>query len=362
MQSLGYKVYGPVKRDGAIVYDTLRSGAELPVGWQDEQAGGHYRLTPTGDASLFSYVVGPDSWKKYLFPRRETVFTAKKVDGVLKFESPNADEGKRAFFGVRPCELHGIAVQDRVFIGDQFVDPGYAKRRNNLLLVAVNCTRAADTCFCVSLDTGPKVKTGFDLALTEVINDQEHYFTLEVGSEQGAAVIEGLGFGDADTRHIDAAEVANQRATKQQRSLNTKDLKERFYANMENEGYWADVAARCLSCANCTMVCPTCFCSTVEDVTDLSGQSAERVREWDSCFNQAHSHIAGGSVRQSGASRYRQWITHKLASWQDQFDSLGCVGCGRCITWCPVGIDITAEAQRLHDIVDLTGDKPGGAA
>lgn len=353
LAGLGYDLFGPVKRDQGIVYEPITASADLPIGWKDEQDGGHYRLHETGDASVFAYVVGPDSWKKHLFVNQETLFKVQRDEqGKMAFVPTLKDPGKRAFIGIRSCELHAIAVQDRVFIGDKFVDPGYARRRENLLFVAVNCTRAAGTCFCVSLDTGPKATVGFDLALTEVLNGQDHYFTLEVGSELGAQVIDGLQLPDAEDKQLAAAEAAGNNARNQTRALNTKELKERLYDNLENERYWADVAERCLSCANCTLVCPTCFCSNVEEVTALDGSSAERVRYWDSCFNQEHSHIAGGSVRQSGMSRYRQWLTHKVGSWQDQFDMLGCIGCGRCITWCPVGIDITAEVQRLHETVD----------
>ena len=116
--------------------------------------------------------------------------------------------------------------------------------------------------------------------------------------------------------------------------------------NLEHRA-WSRVAERCLGCANCTMVCPTCFCATVEDTTDLSGAIAERRRKWDSCFTCEFSSIHGGSIRRSGAARYRQWMTHKLSSWWQQFETSGCVGCGRCIVWCPVGIDITEEAHAI---------------
>ena len=112
---------------------------------------------------------------------------------------------------------------------------------------------------------------------------------------------------------------------------------------------WKDVARRCLTCGNCTMVCPTCFCTTVEDASDLSGQRVSRSQRWDSCFDLQFTNLHGGSIRSSTQSRYRQWISHKLSTWHDQFGGSGCVGCGRCIVWCPVGIDITAEAMALHD-------------
>jgi ferredoxin len=131
------------------------------------------------------------------------------------------------------------------------------------------------------------------------------------------------------------------------RALDTSDLKGLLYGNLEHPR-WDEVSQRCLTCGNCTLVCPTCFCSTVEDVTDLSGTETERTRRWDSCFSLDHSYIHGGSVRDSGRARYRQWMTHKLATWFDQFGSSGCVGCGRCITWCPVGIDITEEVRAIR--------------
>lgn len=346
----GYDLIGPRRRDHAILYEPISASSELPIGISDEQQGGHYRLIGNGSESLFSYVVGPESWKSALFPKTETLFKVSRVDGKLTFSPPADSVKKRAFIGVRACDLHAIAIQDRVFLNDEFKDPGYARRRDQLFIVAINCTRAAATCFCDSLNTGPKVSKGFDLALTEVLDGQQHFFTVEVGSEQGMQVLESLQLDNASTEQLEMAAKASANAQQQQRHLDTNGLKELFYKHMENEAYWADVAERCLNCANCTQVCPTCFCSSVEDVTDLAGENAERVRHWDSCFNLSHSHIAGGSVRQSGGSRYRQWITHKLASWQDQFSSLGCTGCGRCISWCPVGIDITAEASRLQDL------------
>jgi formate hydrogenlyase subunit 6/NADH:ubiquinone oxidoreductase subunit I len=111
---------------------------------------------------------------------------------------------------------------------------------------------------------------------------------------------------------------------------------------------WDDVAKRCLSCTNCTQVCPTCFCWDASDQPSLSGNHSKRVRTWDSCFNPDYSYIAGGNTRPNTRARYRQWLTHKMASWKYQFDVLGCVGCGRCITWCPAGIDLTAEIAALR--------------
>jgi ferredoxin len=358
LRANGYQLVGPRLRDGAIVYDELMSIDDLPAGWTDEQDGGKYRLRKRDDAALFGYAVGPHSWKKFLFPPVMRQWRAERTDSGLRFSPEREKTPRYAFMGVRSCELHAIAIQDKVFMGGKFVDPVYAERRRNSFIVALNCSQAGGTCFCVSMKTGPKAQTGFDLALTEIIEDERHYFVVEVGTEAGARVLAQIPHHRAAERDQIAAEQVVQRTAKQMgRVMETADIKELLYRNYEHPR-WDDVASRCLTCANCTMVCPTCFCSTVEDVTDLSGEHAERWRKWDSCFQVNFSYVAGGSVRASTKSRYRQWMTHKLASWIDQFGTSGCVGCGRCITWCPVAIDITEEVRVIRETESLRGSIP----
>ena len=267
-----------------------------------------------------------------------------------------------AFIGVRACELRAIAIQDRVFLSGRYFDNPYKIRRDQAFIVAVNCGQAGGTCFCVSMDAGPKVETGFDLALTELVEEGRHLFVLEVGSAAGADLAKDLPARPATEEEIEAAERVVARTKGQMgRSLETDGLKELLQANPDHPR-WDEVAERCLTCGNCTNVCPTCFCTTIEDTTDLVGAAAERVRRWDSCFTLDFSYIHGGSVRNSARSRYRQWMTHKLAHWIDQFGSSGCVGCGRCITWCPVGIDITEEAAAIRASPEASRrDADGGA-
>ncbi len=198
------------------------------------------------------------------------------------------------------------------------------------------------------MDTGPRAGSGFDLALTEVIEEGRHYFTVETGSEAGEEVMAEVASTAARSVEREASLAASARAAAQMgRELETDGLRELLQRNLEHPR-WDEVSERCLTCGNCTMVCPTCFCTSVEDVTDVSGEEAERWREWDSCFTLDFSHLGDGSVRSSSRSRYRQWMTHKLGTWWDQFGTSGCVGCGRCITWCPVAIDITEEAAAIR--------------
>ncbi len=343
----GYRVIGPTVRDGAVVLDALASAEELPVGWIDQQDSGVYRLQRGAHPTLFSHGPGPHSWKKFLFPPRERLFTAERRDAGFAVMADSDPGPKQAFLGMRACDLQAQAILDRVVLGGDYADGNYRLRREGLLVVAVHCTRAGGTCFCASMGSGPRAASGFDLGLTEVNAENRHYFLVEVGSETGADLCRELGCPEAREADIAAArQLVERAASRMGRRLETGGLAEHLQASPEHPR-WEDAADRCLGCANCTLVCPTCFCNTVEDQTDLSGARAERRRRWDSCFTLDFSYIHGGSIRPSARGRYRHWLTHKLGTWHGQFGTPGCVGCGRCITWCPVSIDITEEAAAL---------------
>jgi sulfhydrogenase subunit beta (sulfur reductase) len=347
LRRMGFRVLGPTLREGAIVYDELESATELPVGWTDAQDAGRYRLERRDDEARFGYAVGPHSWKQHLLPPRIRLWQARRNgDGGFDVAEEPVDETPLAFLGVRSCELHAIATQDRVFMGGRFADRDYAARREDTF-VAVNCFEPGGTCFCVSMGTGPKAEAGYDLALTEIL-DGVHRFLVEVGSERGGELLNELPRREAEAADLQAAGAAvSGAAARMGRQLDATDLHGLLARNLEHER-WDEVAGRCLTCGNCTMVCPTCFCTSVEDTSDLAGEGAERVRVWDTCFSVDYSHIHGGSVRPSDRSRYRQWLTHKFGTWHDQFGTSGCVGCGRCITWCPVGIDVTEELTAIR--------------
>ncbi len=343
----GYQVIGPKAEDGAIVYQPLDSADCLPAGRADKQDGGSYRLVQGRDGACFDHVVGPQTWKRYLYPPRQKLWRTERRTMAFVSAEP-AETPRYAFLGVRACDLRAIQIQDRVFDNGDFVDPGYKARREAALIVAVNCGRAGGTCFCVSMDCGPRVGEGYDLALTELVDGGRHDFLIQTGSGRGAAVMAKLPRRDALKADIETARAAVARAAEAMGRQMIADPAPLLKRNLEHRR-WKQTAERCLGCANCTMVCPTCFCSTMEDVTDLGGGTAERWRRWDSCFTLDFSYIHGGVIRRQGMSRYRQWMTHKLATWHDQFQISGCVGCGRCITWCPVGIDITEEAKAIQD-------------
>lgn len=351
IKNAGYKLLGPTVRDEVIIYDELQSAKDLPIGWMDEQDPGRYRLKRRSDSAYFGYNLGPHSWKKYLFPPREKLWSAKRQENnklVILQEASPSDE-KMAFIGVRACEIQAIFVLDKVFNTKIAIYQQYQRRRDNTFIMAVNCTTAANTCFCASMQSGPAVTEGYDLSLTEVIDEHQHYFVLLIGSERGRSICENLQFRSATTDECDVAHNHVERTIEKMiRKVDNAHVHE-VLAESWHSKQWDKVAERCINCANCTMACPTCFCSDTEDVVSIDASHVDRWQSWESCFNLSHSYIHGGSIRNSAQSRYRQWLTHKFGTWWDQFGVSGCVGCGRCITWCPVGIDVTEELKQLQE-------------
>lgn len=340
----GYQTIGPRVKDETLVYGQMESVDELPYGYITEQKAGSFRLIQTNHKHYFDAIPGAGSWKQYLFPPRVDLFELRKNGNGWDASDATPDVPSYAFIGVRACELAAIQIQDNIFMRSDFTDPIYRARRERVFIVSVNCLFPAETCFCVSMESGPRVKDGFDINLTEL----EDVFLLTVGSELARSLLAGIEYEDASGFMLTTADHAIERASQQMgRTLDINDLPELIQNNLDSL-HWKEVGERCLSCANCTQVCPTCFCWDAVDQMSLDGKATSRVRIWDSCFNPGFSYLAGGNTRPTISSRYRQWLSHKLGSWKEQNGTLGCVGCGRCITWCPAGIDLTEEIAILR--------------
>jgi ferredoxin len=358
----GYVVIGPTVQSGAIVNAPVTGVDDLPRGWGDEQDAGHYRLHRRDDDALFAFAAGAQSAKPVFFPAEEVLWRGHRTPEGFDVDDAGEPPGAPyALLGVRSCDLAAIGIHDVVLAGRLHADVSYAARRAAAFVVAVACSHPSGTCFCASMGTGPRPEPGrgtpYDLSLTELVGEGPHRFVVEVATDRGADLLDEIGATTATEGDVAAADrVLADAVGRMGRRLDTAGLKDLLYDAVESP-VWDDVATRCLACGNCTAVCPTCFCTTVEDVTDLTGDVAGRSRVWDSCFDADYSHIHGGTVRASTKARYRQWMTHKLASWEDQFGMTGCVGCGRCVTWCPAAIDITAEAEALRVEAEVEGSE-----
>ncbi len=342
----GYEVKGPTVGESAIVPGPVRRVNDLPRGVHDAQSPGSYRISRSDDDTLFGWAVGPESWKQEHFPSSQIMWRGESVGDTMVFREPLRRTTPLAIIGARPCEVVALRVMDRVLRHGAHRDERYADRRDDSFIAVVECATPADTCFCESMHSGPGIDEDFDVALTELDDGLGHRFLARCGSVRGAEVLSLVATRPAGDDDLGArASLLNAASAHMSRSLPFDTVADLLARNVDHPR-WSEVAERCLSCGNCTSVCPTCFCSDVHDTTDLTG-SVERQRTWSSCFDLEHSYLHGGSVRESTSSRYRQWMTHKLSTWWDQFDTSGCVGCGRCLVWCPVGIDITEEVAAI---------------
>ena len=339
----GYRCIGPQVRDGAIVYDDLASVTQMPRGIRQQQSPGNYRLQDVDDDYLFAWANGPQAIKPLAFASEEILWQCQAGDDKqLTFTETLPTGPMTAFIGARPCDIAALYIHDSHFLQQNYRDAYYLARRQNMFLIAVNCTHPADTCFCASTGDGPRASYGYDIALTEL----EDGFLLECHSEPGQAITRELKLDKPGDHKIQQADALLKQAAVQQRRLPEGNLQTVLFDNLEHPR-WEEVAQRCLSCGNCTAVCPTCFCHRETEQPQLDGSSSLHLRQWDSCFTPGHSYIHGITIRADTRTRYRQWLTHKLGSWHEQYGRSGCVGCGRCITWCPVGIDLTEEVTAI---------------
>jgi len=356
----GYEVIGPRKDGAAIRWGPVGSLEELPAGVGVDATPGHYRLRERAGPERFAWGPSPDSVKRWLHVPQARFALASKSDGTFHILQEEPPAAKRAFVGLRPCDVAALERLDKVLLEDRFVEELYAARRREALIIAVNCTVALETCFCASMECGPRAGKGFDIALTERVSGGEAQsgveYLAETGTARGLHLVEALGAPRAEAAYVaECREACKQAGASQSRKVDWRNAPAVMLRNFEHPR-WEETARRCLACANCTLSCPTCFCVNTVEKTSLDGQAGERLRLWDSCFTQSFTYIHGGSVRTSVKSRYRQWLGHKLAWWQQQFGTAGCTGCGRCVAWCPAGIDITEE------FAELAGPAQGGTS
>jgi ferredoxin len=343
LQAKGYTCIGPQVRHETIIYDEITSVEQLPQGINEQQQPGSYSLNTNNGSKCFDWANGPQAIKPLLFAPKEKLWSsAQDADGKISFSVVQQETRKLAIIGARACDIAALKIHDLHFLQQQFVDPYYQARRENLLIIAVNCSRPADTCFCYSTGDGPFVKDGGDIVLTEL----QHGFLVTAQTEQGENILSELALQESTAKQRAESEQIKASASKQKRQLPKLDIKTRLFDELDNEA-WHEIAEKCLSCGNCTSVCPTCFCHSENEVPELDGKSSSHYREWDSCFGQGHSYIHGITIRNDTRLRYRQWLTHKFSTWVDQYGRSGCVGCGRCVTWCPVAIDVTESVAQI---------------
>ncbi len=338
----GYQVVGPTEKQGAIQFEHINNFEQLPWGRQEQVEPGSYQLKQAQENRCFQWNTGPQSFKPYLFSPTQMLWTGDETDDGLVFKQVEPTATPLAFIGVRSCDIAALYLQDKHFMHSQYPDVWYTQQREQMFIVAVNCSQSAATCFCASTGDGPEASFGFDLLLDEI----DYGYLLLAKSEKGNRVLSRLTTQEPAEEHLHQAQAQLQTAAKQERSMPDAQTLKKLTEHLDDE-QWLRIADRCLACGNCTSVCPTCFCSKQESEQELGSGQFQQVRYWDSCFSEQHGHIAGKNIRAEISQRYRQWVHHKLSAWQDQYLRSGCVGCGRCVIWCPAAIDLVAEVNQM---------------
>lgn len=345
LQDQGYRVIGPRLDSHAIVYDEIRTAEQLPSGMEVRQAPGRYELHQREHGRHFSWANTAQTIKPLTFAPNETLWTCQRDEqGNLQFQQQLPEAGSLAVIGARACDLAALKLQQQHFLNQHAEDPWFKQRFGSMLIIAVHCSHAADTCFCHATGDGPEVRDGYDIAMHEL----DDGYLLEAASYTGETLAKQLPLSAISQAQQQQADDQLQQCRDGQSRTLPSQLQHTLMARLEHQ-QWEKVGERCLSCGNCTAVCPTCFCHQQHDDVSLADDSAVHYRQWSSCFSHNHGYLSGFSLRPTPARRYRQWLTHKFGSWHDQYGRSGCVGCGRCISWCPVGIDVTEE---LHAICD----------
>lgn len=343
----GYDCIGPQVRDGAIVFDQLNSVDQMPQGKHDRQAPGSYRLTQSSSSDYFAWANGPQAIKPLLFRPQETLWQANRNEqGEINFLPACESIKPIAILGARACDIAAMKLQDQHFLQQQYIDPYYRARREKMLLIAVNCGHPADTCFCHSTGDGPFIEPRDAAVVDIILTELEQGFLAQTNTDAGKSVMQSLSLQDSTATQQEETNQIKARASQQQRSLPSIDIVSGIMQHLDSP-VWEEIASECLSCGNCTSVCPSCFCHSENDSVSLDEAEIKHSREWDSCFTAGHSYVHGISIRADTSQRYRQWLSHKFSSWHQQYGRSGCVGCGRCISWCPTGIDVTESIRRI---------------
>lgn len=312
-----YLVIAPVQKEGIVQFSAIKNGAEACLTFANTKKPGKEILFPQSE-ELYSYTID--------------------TEGVRM--QANVDQKETIVFGMRPCDVKSLVLLDNVFKNDQYQDVYYLTRRANTLIVGLGCNEPAATCFCSNMACGPFAKEGSDIFLTDI----GEAYVAEGISEKGQALLAKLGLGSA-TAEQKALANQLQAETKADGGVNIAGIAEKLGGMFEHP-FWDSLHEKCLGCAACTYLCPTCHCFDIADeAADCNGC---RVRNWDACmFPLFTLHGSGHNPRPNGKARWRQRLMHKFNYFVDRYNATACVGCGRCIKNCPVNLDIR---QALADI------------
>ena len=281
--------------------------------------------------------------KAIFFPSMEEMFSFQKDKQSYHIELPSSDGQKQLIFGIRPCDANAMTTLDKTF-EDAYEDPYYLSKRQNTVLVGLGCAKPYDSCFCASMGSSPTDSANVDLMLTDI--DDE--FLVEGVTDKGRELMSMSSELEEATEADETKTKTSKEAasTKITRKVNTKNIKEKLQAIFEDQDLWEDIAAKCVSCGICTLLCPTCYCFDIND--ELIKDRGTRFRSWDSCGFATYTKMPVENPREEKWRRVRNKVCHKYEFYPMNFDIIACTGCGRCIRLCPVNWDIIQTLERIQ--------------
>jgi sulfhydrogenase subunit beta (sulfur reductase) len=315
-----YEVFAPVRRESLVRFDKIKQGREVLLD------SGNPKISPKG----------------ILFPQSEILFNYRSEGDTVAIEVPSNEEKPYLIFGVHPCDAMSLTMLEKVF-GGKYKDPYYLERKSKAVVVSTGCPHPPPTCFCTSVGGGPFSPTGSDLLFIEIGDE----YVIQIVSDKGRKLLEDTGLGEADKEKLALRDNVMKRAEAAMGSrVETGGLKEKL-DNLFDDPVWGPLTEKCLGCGICTYLCPTCHCFDVLD--EAVGPDGKRLRIWDSClFPLFTLQASGANPRRTVRERYRQRIMHKFSYLVEEHALIGCSGCGRCVTECPVNLDIRQVLNTIQ--------------
>jgi NAD-dependent dihydropyrimidine dehydrogenase PreA subunit len=281
--------------------------------------------------------------KEVFFPQSETMFRYEKAGKQHQVTSTEEVERKRVILGARPCDIQAVLLIDQVFSGKEYTDVYYVNKRKATTIIGMGCDHPLSTCFCSSMKGGPFSREGSDLFLI----DLGEAYLVELLTEKGTAFQNNKFLKEANTKEINSAKEIEEKASKKtDDSLSVVGIEKRLDQMLENP-FWERVQEKCIGCRVCTYLCPTCHCFDIAD--EVLTNKGQRVRNWDSCLSSLYSQeTSGHNPRPTNRERTQQRIMHKFNYFPKNFDRIACVGCGRCILYCPANFDIRQAIKEIN--------------